>query len=172
MTGRHDDAGGVRLVPWSEGDFWLLRRINSPRMTEFLGGPETEEELVARHRRYLEVGEGQMCRITLADTGESVGSIGYWAHEWEGDTVWETGWQVLPEFQGRGLAVRAARTVVDMVRNTGTHRYLHALPRVDNAASNAVCRKAGFTLLGEMSVEYPKGQWSMSNNWRLDLERT
>ncbi|UUU26640.1 GNAT family N-acetyltransferase [Streptomyces sp. DSM 40750] len=163
--------GGVRLEPWSEDDFWLLRRINSPRMTVHLGGPETEEELTARHCRYLEVAAGQMYRVALADTGETVGSIGYWEHDWRGETVWETGWGVLPEFQGRGVAVRAARAVVEVARDSNTHRYLHALPRVGNAASNAVCRRAGFTLLGEVSVEYPKGHWSMSNDWRLDLGR-
>ncbi|WP_200304873.1 GNAT family N-acetyltransferase [Streptomyces adelaidensis] len=171
MTGARGGPGAVRLEPWSEDDFWLLRRINSPRMTEHLGGPETREELTARHRRYLEVAAGRMYRITLAGTGESVGSIGYWEHIWRGETVWETGWGVLPEFQGRGLAARAARAVADVARDTRTHRYLHALPRVANTASNAVCRKAGFTLLGEVCVEYPKGHWSMSNDWRLELGR-
>jgi RimJ/RimL family protein N-acetyltransferase len=163
--------GRVRLEPWSEGDFRLLKRINSPRMTEHLGGPETEAELAVRHRRYLDVAAGQMYRIALDDSGETVGSIGYWEHIWRGGTVWETGWQVLPEFQGRGLAARAARAVVEAARDAKAHRYLHALPRVGNAASNAVCRRAGFTLLGEVSVEYPKGHWSMSNDWRLDLAR-
>ncbi|QFR01844.1 GNAT family N-acetyltransferase [Streptomyces phaeolivaceus] len=171
MTGAEGPGHGVRLEPWSEDDFCLLRRINSPRMTEHLGGPETEEELTARHHRYLDVAAGQMYRVTLADTGETVGSIGYWEHEWRGETVWETGWGILPEFQGRGLAVRAARAVVEVARESRTHRYAHALPRVANTASNAVCRKAGFTLLGEVSVEYPKGHWSMSNDWRLALAR-
>ncbi|BDE39126.1 N-acetyltransferase GCN5 [Streptomyces anthocyanicus] len=164
--------GGERvcLVPWAEGDLWLLRRTNSPEMTVHLGGPESEERLLARHRRYVEPAPGQMYRVTLADGGETVGSVGYWQRTWRDTEVWETGWGVLPEFQGRGLAVRAARAVREVARTTGTHRYLHAFPGVGHAASNAVCRGAGFTLLGQVDAEYPKGRWIRSNDWRVDLE--
>ncbi|WP_217167512.1 GNAT family N-acetyltransferase [Streptomyces sp. AC512_CC834] len=166
-------AGGERvcLVPWAEGDLWLLRRTNSPEMTAHLGGPETEEQLTARHRRYVEPETGRMYRVTLADGGETVGSIGYWQRTWQDTEVWETGWAVLPEFQRRGLAVRAARALREAARAAGPHRYLHAFPSVDHAASNAVCRGAGFTLLGQADFEYPKGHWIRSNDWRVDLER-
>ncbi|MER5209211.1 GNAT family N-acetyltransferase [Streptomyces sp. NPDC002838] len=163
------DVEQVRLVPWAEGDFWLLRRTNSPEMTEHLGGPESEEKLVIRHRRYVELAPGRMFRVTLAGSGETVGSIGFWEREWQGGTVWETGWGVLPEFQGRGLAVRAARAVVAAARAAGGHRYLHAFPSVEHRASNSVCRRAGFSLLGTADFEYPKGHWITSNDWRVDL---
>ncbi|WP_367323481.1 GNAT family N-acetyltransferase [Streptomyces sp. HUAS ZL42] len=163
-----DGVEQVRLVPWAEGDFWLLRRTNSPEMTEHLGGPESEEQLV-RHRRYVETQVGCMYRVTLAEGGETAGSIGFWERAWRGGTVWETGWGVLPEFQGRGLAVRAARAVVEEVRAAGRHRYLHAFPGVAHAASNGVCRRAGFTLLGPVDFEYPKGHRISSNDWRVDL---
>jgi RimJ/RimL family protein N-acetyltransferase len=163
------DAGQVKLEPWAEDDFWLLRRINSPEMTAYLGGPETEEKLVARHQRYVGLGRGQMYRVTLADTGDTVGSIGYWERVWRDSEVWETGWGVLPEFQGRGLAAKAARAVIEAARAAGEHRYLHAFPRVDHPASNAVCRRAGFELLGAVDFEYPKGHRIMSNDWRMDL---
>ncbi|MDG9717165.1 GNAT family protein [Streptomyces sp. DH24] len=173
--GTSGDAGGgargeqVRLVPYGDGDLWLLRRYNSPEMTEHLGGPETEEKLLARHQRYLDLAVGGMFRVVLAGSGETVGSIGFWEHEWRGGTVWETGWAVLPEFQRRGLAVRAARAVAEAARDAGRHRYLHAFPKVDHAASNGVCRRAGFTLLGPVEFEYPKGNPITSNDWRLDL---
>jgi RimJ/RimL family protein N-acetyltransferase len=163
------DVEKVRLEPWGEADFWLLRRTNSPEMTAHLGGPESEEKLAARHRRYREVKPGGMYRVVLADSGETVGSIGFWAREWQGGAVWETGWGVLPEFQGRGLAAAAARGVVEVARGAGDRRYLHAFPSVDHAASNSVCRRAGFTLLGSVDFEYPKGHWIASNDWRMDL---
>ncbi|MEU6095284.1 GNAT family N-acetyltransferase [Streptomyces sp. NPDC047079] len=163
------DKWQVRLEPWAEGDSWLLRRTNGPEMTEHVGGPETEERLLARHRRYLAVDPGQMYRVTLAHTGETVGSIGFWERAWRETTVWEAGWGVLPEFQGRGLAARAARAVVEAAGATGKHRYLHAFPSVHHVASNAVCRKAGFELLGPVDFEYPKGTWITSNDWRVDL---
>ncbi|MER6497494.1 GNAT family N-acetyltransferase [Streptomyces griseorubiginosus] len=160
----------VRLVPWAEGDFWLLERTNSPEMTAHLGGPESEEKLVSRHRRYVELSAGRMYRVTLAEGGETVGSIGFWEREWREEWVWETGWGILPEFQGRGLAAQAARAVVTEARAAGGHRYLHAFPSVEHLASNGVCRRAGFTLLGQAEFEYPKGHWLTSNDWRFDLE--
>lgn len=51
----------------------------------------------------------------------------------------------------------------------GSHRTLHAFPGVDNAASNALCRKAGFTLLEAREFEYPKGHWMRCNDWSLGL---
>ncbi|MEU9957193.1 GNAT family protein [Streptomyces sp. NPDC050982] len=163
------ETSQVRLHAWAEGDFWLLQRANSPEMTEHLGGPETEEKLIDRHRRYVGLGPGCMYRVTSADTGDTVGSIGFWEREWRGGKVWETGWGVLPEFQGHGFAAAAARAVVEEARAAGEHRYLHAFPSVDHPASNAVCRSAGFELLGTAEFEYPKGHWLTSNDWRVDL---
>lgn len=45
----------VDLRPYSEDDLPILRRNNAPEMTEYLGGSETEEKLLARHQRYLEM---------------------------------------------------------------------------------------------------------------------
>ncbi|MFF8928840.1 GNAT family N-acetyltransferase [Streptomyces longwoodensis] len=166
-----DHSGGerVRLVPWAQGDFWLLERANTPEMTAHLGGPESPEKLADRHRRYLALDAGRMYRVELEGTGETVGSIGYWEHEGADGTVWETGWAVLPEFQGRGLAAVAARALVEAVREAGGHRTLHAYPSADHPASNGVCRRAGFTLRGQLDFEYPKGHWLRSNDWAVDL---
>jgi RimJ/RimL family protein N-acetyltransferase len=46
---------------------------------------------------------------------------------------------------------------------------LHAFPAVDNAASNALCRSLGFTLLGAFDVEYPPGHALRCNDWALEL---
>jgi RimJ/RimL family protein N-acetyltransferase len=163
-------VGHVDLELWGEGDFWLLERNNTPEMTEHLGGPETAEQLADRHQRYLALGErGRIYRVVLPGTGETAGSIGFWEHEWNGAPAWETGWSVLPEFQGRGIAVAAARALIEAVRTVGAHRYLHAFPRTEHAASNAICRKAGFELIDAVTFEYPKGCWMTSNDWRVDL---
>ncbi|WP_078889631.1 GNAT family N-acetyltransferase [Streptomyces sp. NRRL S-1813] len=160
----------VRIEPWTAADLDLLRRTNAPEMTAHLGGPETEEQLLARHTRYLDLrGAGQMFRIVLDPEGTVAGSIGFWEREQQGGTVYETGWGVLPEFQGRGIAVAAAREVIAAAGAEGRHRSLHAFPSVEHAASNAVCRKAGFALVGERAFEYPKGHMMRSNEWRLDL---
>lgn len=170
-----DTPSPVRLEPWSEADAGLLRALNAPELMDHLGGPETEEQLVRRHRRYVELsadepGAGRMYRIVLLPEEAVAGSIGFWVRTDDGEPVYETGWAVLPGFQGRGVASAATRAVAAEARAAGLHRYLHAFPSTENAASNAVCRKAGFELLGERDFEYPPGHPMRCNDWRLDLE--
>ncbi|MFF4580015.1 hypothetical protein [Streptomyces sp. NPDC001389] len=38
-----------------------------------------------------------------------------------------------------------------------------------NAASNAVCRAVGFTLVAETVHEYPPGEYHASNDWSFTL---
>lgn len=168
------DERQVRIGPWTEADLEVLHRNNAPEMMVHLGGPETDDQVVARHARYLALNErdtGQMFRIVLLPDGSAVGGIGVWDSEWRDEAVYETGWSVLPEFQGRGIATAAIGLVVGHARTELRHQYLHAFPSVENAASNAVCRKAGFVLLEECEVEYPPASAKRMriNNWRLDL---
>ncbi|WP_329383439.1 GNAT family N-acetyltransferase [Streptomyces sp. NBC_01716] len=165
----------VRLEPWAEEDLGLLRAANAPELMEHLGGPETEEQLLTRHWRYVTLsadrtGKGRMFRIVLLPDGEAVGNTGFWESTWQGQDVYETGWSVLGGFQGRGLAVAGTRAVVERARAEHKHRFLMAFPSVGNGASNAVCRKVGFELLGESDFEYPVGHTMRCNEWRLDLE--
>ena len=167
-------AARVRIEPWSEGDLPLLRQTNTPEMMARLGGPETEEQLLARHRLYLGInadGLGRRFRIILGPRAEAVGTIGYSERLWQGRTVYEIGWKVLPRFQGLGIATAAARAAVADARARGRHRYLHAFPSTAHHASNAVCRRAGFSLVAECDFEYPRGSGIVkrSNDWRMDL---
>lgn len=161
-----------RLEPWDDRGPFFERRANIPEMQAFLGGVEPDEAILARHERFLaaaRTGTGAGFLILLDGEPDPVGSIGYWDREWDGETVYELGWKVLPGFQGRGLAVGATVAALQRAAATGRHRWAHAYPRVDNAASNAVCRKAGFTLLRETGFEYPKGTPIRCNDWRADL---
>ncbi|MEE1751874.1 GNAT family N-acetyltransferase [Streptomyces sp. SP18CS02] len=167
-------ASPVRLDAWAETDFELLRAANAPELMGHLGGPETDEQLVKRHHRYVDLsanrtGAGCMFRIVLLPEEVPAGTIGFWEQTWDGERVYETGWAVLPGFQGRGVATAATAAVVERARAARKHRYLHAFPSVDNGASNAVCRKAGFELRGARAFEYPPGHPIRSNDWRLDL---
>ena len=137
-------------------------------MMEHVGGPESPRAIARRHRRYARPGSRQF-KIVDEATGEAVGWVGYWEREWRGEDVYETGWSVLPEFQGRGIASAATREIVATARAEGGRRYLHAYPSVENAPSNAVCRKAGFTLLGRFDFEYPPGNSLRCNDWFVDL---
>jgi RimJ/RimL family protein N-acetyltransferase len=162
-----------RIEPWAEGDLQLLHRLlGDPAMTEHLGGPESPEKIEERHGRYLSGDiEAKMFRVVDSSTGESVGSVGYWERESHEGRVWETGWMVLPEFQGRGIATVATEQVIELCRAEEKHRYLYAYPSVENAPSNAICRKLGFEVVDTEEFEYPprSGNILRCNNWRLDL---
>jgi RimJ/RimL family protein N-acetyltransferase len=162
----------VDIEPWTDADLELLRRINAPEMKKHLGGPETDEQLLVRHQRYLNFvpdGRGCMFRIVALPQREAVGSVGYAERIWQHEPVYEMGWNVLPPFQGRGIAAAAATAAVARARADGRHRCLHAFPSVDNPASNAVCRKAGFSLIGECDFEFPPGRLMRSNDWCVVL---
>ncbi|MFD3802404.1 GNAT family N-acetyltransferase [Streptomyces sp. NPDC058611] len=171
---RRENPAQVRLTAWAPEDFPLLLRKNSAEMTRFLGGPESEEKLAGRQQRYealsaREPAAGRMFRVALADTAEPVGSVGFWEREWRGEPVYEAGWAVFPEYQGRGLAVTALTELLAYARAHGTRAAVHAFPGTDHPASNAVCRRAGFTCLGEVDFEYPPGVPHPSRDWRHPL---
>ncbi|GGL97758.1 GNAT family N-acetyltransferase [Micromonospora yangpuensis] len=166
----------VHLEPWSESALDLLRQINTPQMRRYVGGAESEEQLLARHRRYLAMpgsGRGTMFAIRLGP--ELVGSIAYHQREWRGEQIYETGWNVLPAYQGRGVAAAAGTALIAVVRAAAgppdAPDSLHAFPSIDNTASNALCRRLGFSLLGPCDFEYPAGSSTTmrSNDWRIIL---
>jgi RimJ/RimL family protein N-acetyltransferase len=165
-------AGSLRLEPWSAGDLPLLKQLlGDPAMTTHLGGPESDEKLAERQARYerMPADKGRMFKVVDATTGEAAGSVGYWERTWRDQEIYEIGWSVLPAFQGRGIASDATAMAIERARADGKHRFLHAFPSVENLPSNAICRKLGFTLLGDVEFEYPKGSFMQCNDWRLDL---
>ena len=163
------DRGAVRIEPWGQDDLPLLEKLmGDPAMTEYLGGPESPEKIRERQGRYEPPGSG-MFKIVDGTTGEAAGSVGYWERAWRERQVYEVGWSVLPAFQGRGFARLATAQVVALARSERKHRFLHAFPSIQNAPSNAICRRLGFTLLGEYEFEYPPGRLMRCNDWRLDL---
>jgi RimJ/RimL family protein N-acetyltransferase len=161
----------VSLVPWAEKDLPLLAALMSdPETMKHLGGPETPEQIRQRHQRYLQLPEtDHMFTIVLNHEGAVAGSIGYWEKQWRDQLVLETGWFVLPGYQGKGIATKAGEAVIEHARAARRHRFLHAFPSVTNPASNAICRKLRFTLLEECHFEYPPGNPIVVNDWRLDL---
>jgi RimJ/RimL family protein N-acetyltransferase len=161
----------VLLQAWSEGDLPLLEKLmGDSDMMAHLGGPETPEQIRKRHQRYLQLPEtDHMFVILWGPKSEVVGSIGYWEKNWRDQLVYEMGWFVLPEYQGQGIATKAGEAVIEHARQDHRHQFMHAFPSVSNSASNAICRKLGFTLIEECQFEYPPGNFMQCNDWRLDL---
>ena len=156
-----------RIEPWGERDRPLLERLNAPEMTEHVGGPETAEKVAERQERYAKPDSRQY--VIVEPTGDHVGWVGYWERAWSGQEVWETGWAVLPAFQGRGAASAAMTQLLPIARAQRLHRFMHAYPMTVNAPSNAICRKLGFELRGEADFPARGGGTIRVNDWRFDL---
>ena len=52
----------IRLEAWTQADLSLLRQANTPEMTAHLGGPETEDKLLA--------GIGAISSATIREAGQ------------------------------------------------------------------------------------------------------
>ncbi|WP_084106714.1 GNAT family N-acetyltransferase [Demequina sp. NBRC 110056] len=159
-------APDVRLRRWTDADLPILVASNSPEMTRMLGGPESSAQVRRRHERYLrgwDVGNPRMFSAVSTD-GRPLGSVGWWESTFDDRDVYELGWVVLPAQQGRGVASAMARLAVDDALGHGDGRDLMACPPVENAASNGVCRAAGFTLAATRPEEFRGVQLTL-NFW-------
>jgi RimJ/RimL family protein N-acetyltransferase len=154
----------MHLERWGPDDLPLLEKtVGDPAMMVYLGGAESPPKMAERQEKFAAPGSG-MFKVVDDLSGEGIGSVGFWERNWRGETVHEVGWFVIPEFQGRGVAVEAMRQLLPVAAS----RPIHAFPNVENTPSNAICRKLGFTLLGELDFEYPPGHWMRCNDWRLN----
>jgi RimJ/RimL family protein N-acetyltransferase len=106
--------------------------------------------------------------VIVTDDEEPAGAIGIWETEHDGATVHETGWMLARRFHGRGLASAALGLLLDRAREEPRFEQIHAWPGVTNPASNALCRKFGFELLGEEDGGYRDAALRV-NHWVLTL---
>jgi RimJ/RimL family protein N-acetyltransferase len=164
----------VRLRNVEQGDVGAYVRMRcDPVMMAELGGPlprDGIEEKVARDARAAAAGESWIKMIVPDDAGPDVvaGSVTLWSHEVDGpEPITEIGWMVLPEFQGRGLAKRAVRMLLELARDDGRWGLVHAFPATTNSPSNGICRSLGFRLAGERDVTFA-GRVLRSNHWVIN----
>lgn len=159
----------VTLARWAPPHFPLLIAANTPEMTHHLGGPESDAELQARHEKYLRShDDGETWMYAIEVDGIPAGGIGFWRIDHDGEPAYETGWNVLPAWQGRGVAREAVDALVRAAREAPPRGRLFAYPSVENIASNALCRAAGFTDLGARDFPF-RGTVLRTRVWALPL---
>jgi RimJ/RimL family protein N-acetyltransferase len=148
------------------------RSLTDPDMMAELGGPRPKEGLAQKLRGIVDdVKKGTVWFSVIVPDGEAgagAGTVCIWDHDWNGERISEMGWMVLPEFQGRGLATEAVRSILQRARSEGRWDVIHAFPGVTNGPSNAICRKTGFSKIEEVDIESWGGRLRC-NHWRIDL---
>lgn len=106
MTHDAPSWSAMELVHYRDENFALTQALETdPEVMRHLGGPTDPQRLPETHQRRLE--DPWWFTIVAEPSGPAVGSIGIWDHELDGEMISETGWMVLPAFQGRGIATAA-----------------------------------------------------------------
>jgi RimJ/RimL family protein N-acetyltransferase len=163
----------MELRDISMDDLALYEAISTdPVMWTELGGPRSREGLYEKLRGIVDdVQAGRIWYLVIipevADPAPA-GTVCIWDHPWDGETINEIGWMVLPEHQGRGLATEAVRLSLDRARSEGRWDVIHAFPAVTNGPSNAICRKSGFSMIEEVDYTGFAGVLRC-NHWVVDL---
>lgn len=167
----------LRDVELGDVNAYVRMRCDPVMMAE-LGGPlprEGMEEKVARDVQAAATGTEWIKMIIPGEAAAEeaatevvAGSVVLWSHDEDGgEPISEIGWMVLPEFQGRGLAKRAVRMLLELARADGRWGLVHAFPGVTNGPSNGICRSLGFRLAGERDVTFA-GRVLRSNDWVIN----
>lgn len=163
----------LRDVELIDVDIYVRMRCDPVMMAE-LGGPLPREGIEAKVRRDVESAATGLEWIKMIvpdeDAPEAVaGTVVLWSHKEEGEDepVSETGWMVLPEFQGRGIAKRAERELLRLAHADGRWGLVHAFPGVTNGPSNGICRSLGFRLVETRDVAFA-GRSLHTNHWVVD----
>ena len=159
----------MELRPLTREHQRLYERIyTDPRMWAELGGVP-EEDMAAKLERDVASVEADRhwVLVIVTDDGSAAGTVSLWDHDWEGQTIDEIGWMVLPEHQGRGLASAAVADALRRADEAARWRLLHAFPATTNAPSNALCRKHGFALRGPIEYTY-RDRALRVNHWVRD----
>lgn len=146
--------------------------FSDPSVMAELGGPLSSDEISEKLRADVAAAASDSAWVLaiLPDetAGRAVGNISIWMSERDGEALVEMGWMLLREFHGRGYGSEAAHLALLRALAEDRWRVIHAFPGITNTASNAMCRKNGFTMLGETEVDY-RGHVVLANHWRVDL---
>jgi ribosomal-protein-alanine N-acetyltransferase len=97
--------------------------------------------------------EGIMWAITLIGDPKLIGTITYWHIEWENNKA-EIGYEMLPEYHGKGLMTEALKKVIDFGFNKLGFKIIVADPKAINTPSVKLLEKLGFIKTGEIEGGY------------------
>jgi [ribosomal protein S5]-alanine N-acetyltransferase len=132
---------------WTGDDLGLALTLwGDPRVSVWIGGPFTVEQVKARLDREIEIFEARKVQywpVFLRKDGELAGCAGLRPYG-TGEHVLELGFHFRPQYWGQGLAQEAARAVIAFAFETLGVEGLFAGHHPENAASERLLTKLGF----------------------------
>lgn len=162
----------IALKEYCNDDLWLTEKLElNPEIMGDMGGPTPKDVLRRAHHQRVRAVAGRFAwYFTIVPDGvdQPVGTVGIWPTELLHSPINEMGWMVLPEYQGHGYGTAAAREALSRARFEQRWRLIHALPCVSNMPSNAICKRLGFSLNGEIQLAY-RNQTLWANDWVIEL---
>lgn len=136
---------------WQRSDDALAATLwSNPDVMQFLGGPYSHDEVVARLEREVAHDEArgvQYWPVFLRDTGRFAGCCGLKPVPEHEDDL-EIGFHFLPPFWGRGFAAEASRAVIAFAFGELGAPALFAGHHPQNGSSAALLSKLGFDTIG------------------------
>jgi RimJ/RimL family protein N-acetyltransferase len=161
----------LRPVEVSDVDVYVRMRCDPVMMAE-LGGVQPREGLEAKVLRDVRATAANEAWIFMIVPHEdephtTAGTVAIYKGGDALAAVSEIGWMVLPEFQGRGLAKAAVRSVLQCAARESLWGTLHARTSVTNAPSNAICRSLGFVLVGQEEYVFADIPFQ-TNHWKIE----
>ncbi|MFI5763725.1 GNAT family N-acetyltransferase [Streptomyces sp. NPDC051563] len=165
----------LRNVELVDTEAYVRMRCD-PAMMADLGGPLPREGMEDKVRRDVlrAAADLDWIKMIIPDPAAPevvAGTVTVWSHGAEDGPMSQIGWMVLPEHQGRGLAKRAVRTVLEQARDAGRWGLVHAFPATDNGASNGICRSLGFRFVDAREVAFAD-RVLRANHWVVDPRTT
>jgi RimJ/RimL family protein N-acetyltransferase len=145
----------LRFRRWRTSDFPTYEQWCSRiEIMRYLGGKTFDRVQAWRHMAYL-VGHWEMLgygyyAVEEKATGAMVGRVGFTNHP--GWPAFELGWTIIPEYQGRGYAIEAARMLLAYAFDALDQPRVTSLIHPDNAPSIKVAKKLGQEVQGETTV--------------------
>jgi len=130
-------------------DAELIHKLRSDEVVnQFVGRDnsstvEKAKEFILKIQNLVEKNEGLYWIIRRKENNDLVGTVCLWNFDTENEIV-EIGYEMLPEFQGKGIMTEALKAVTTYTFKEIKAKIITAFPSEDNINSVAILKKLNF----------------------------
>ena len=162
----------IGFSKWDYKDITLAKKLwGDEKVAKYISakGYFTDEEIQSRLEKEISNEKQlgiQYWPMYLKETGEFIGCCGLRPYHLE-KNIYETGYYLLPQFWGRGLATEALKRVIDYAFNYLKVSNIFSGHNPNNIASKKVLEKVGFNFIRN---EYYEGTGLMHPSYLYKKE--